>query len=162
MAMTPCHLYRGLNFEDYPDAFASTDDAIPDGFLYPRWQNKNYTARVKRGGVWVEEQRVSKADVRYQNDGKVKTGGGTSLFDCDGWFGFSKWHYFQIPKGTPIPPNMRLEGPGEEQTNASGSRTGHHYQIEIKAPMMPDAFKGALDTFLRAAIARNVELAHSA
>jgi len=28
--------------------------------------------------------------------------------------------------------------------------------------MMPDAFEGSLDTFLRAAIARNVELAHNA
>ncbi len=162
MAKTPCHLYRALNKDDFPNAFADTDDAIPDGFLYPRWQPKNYTVRFKRNGAWVEQQKVAPADVRYRNDGKVKTGGGTSLFDCDGWFGFANWHYFRIPEGTTIPPNLHLEGPGDEQTNGSGTRTGHHYQIEVKVPMMPSAMRGLLDNFLRAAIARNVELAHHA
>ena len=161
MATTPCHLYRALNKEDFPTAYADTDTGIPDGLLYPRWQPKNYTARFKRNGAWVEEQRVSQADVRYHADGKVKTGGGTSLFDCDGWFGFAKWNYFRIPEGTAVPANLHIAGPGEEQTNASGNRTGHHYQIEVKAPMTTDAMKGLLDNFLRAAIARNVELAHA-
>jgi hypothetical protein len=52
-------------------------------------------------------------------------------------------------------------GPGEEQTNTSGTRTGHHYQIEARAPMTVAAMKGALDTLLRAAIARNVQLAQT-
>lgn len=51
---------------------------------------------------------------------------------------------------------------GEAQTNAGGPRTSHHYKVEARIPMMPDAFKGVLETFLRAAIARNVELAHGA
>lgn len=162
MAKTPCHLYRALNRDDYPTAYAGTDADIPDGLLYPRWQPKPYIARFKRNGNWVEEQRVSPADVRYHDDGRVKKGGGTSLFDCDGWFGFAKWHYFRIPEGTAIPPNLHLDGPGAQQSNASESRAGHHYQIEVKVPMLPDAMKGLLDNFLRAAIARNVELAHHA
>lgn len=162
MAKTPCHLYRALNYDDHPNAYEGTDNNIPDGFLYPRWQPKNYVQQVRRGKTVVDVPRVSQADVRYHNDGKVKTGGGTSLFDCDGWFGFAKWHYFRIPKDTPIPANLIITGPGEEQTNASGKRTGHHYQIEVGVPMMPDALRGLLDNFLRAAIARNVELAQHA
>jgi hypothetical protein len=162
MTLTPCDLHRALLYEDYPTAYSDDDANIPDGFLYPRWQDKHYTAQVKRNGRWVEEQRVSRADVNYHDDGKVRTGGGTSLFDCDGWFGFAKWHYFRIPKGTELPKNLHLEGPGDEQTNASKTRTGHHYQVEVKIPMTTSAFKGSLDNFLRAAIARNVELAHHA
>lgn len=69
-----------------------------------------------------------------------------------------------IPKDTRtrVPANLHIEGPGEQQTNASSTRTGHHYQIEVKMPMTVDAMKGLLDTFLRAAIVRNVELAHHA
>jgi hypothetical protein len=159
---TPCHLYRALNVEDFPNTYAGTDTAIPDGFLYPRWQPKNHTARFKRNGHWVEEQRVSPADLRSHKDGKVKKGGGTSLFDCDGWVGFAKWHYFHMPEGTAIPANLHLDGPGEEQSNGSKTRTGHHYQFEVKVPMTTDALKGLLDNFLRAAIARHVELAHGA
>ena len=162
MKLTPCDLYRALLFEDYPTTYSDDDTSFPDGFIYPRWQYKHYIAKVKRNGRWVEEPRVSRADVKYENDGKVKPGGGTSLFDCDGWFGFAKWHYFRIPKGIEVPRNLHLEGPGDEQTNASKTRTAHHYQIEVKIPMTTSAFKGSLDNFLRAAIARNVELAHSA
>ena len=162
MSTTPCHLYRWLRYDDFATAYSGTDADIPDGLLYPRWAPKNYMARFKQKGQWVEQQRVSPADVRYDNQGRVKTGGGTSLFDCEGWFGFTAWHYFRIPKDTPVPPNLCVEGPGEEQTNASGARTGHHYQIEVRAPMTAAAMKGLLDNFLRSAIARNVELAHHA
>lgn len=159
MPNTDCHLFRSLRYDDFATAYVGTENNIPNGLLYPRWQPKPYTARFKRQGQWVEERRVSPADVRYNQRGEVRTGGGTSLFDCDGWFGFSAWHYFRIPQGTPIPDSLLIDGPGPEQTNASGSRTGHHYQIEVRAPMTVDAMKGALDNFLRAAIARNVELA---
>ena len=33
---------------------------------------------------------------------EVEAGGGTSLFNVDGWFGFGHWKYFEIPNGTGI------------------------------------------------------------
>jgi hypothetical protein len=162
MADVPCHLYRALRYEDFGQAYAGTENDIPDGLLDPRWEISFYTVRRKVGKNWVEEQRKSLPDVRFYDDGKIKRGGGTSLFDCDGWFGFTNWHYFRIPKGTQIPANLVIKGPGEEQTNTSGTRTGHHYQIEVRAPMFRAAMEGALNNLLRAAIAKNVELAQTA
>ncbi|MBV8972011.1 MAG: hypothetical protein JO290_06940 [Sphingomonadaceae bacterium] len=165
MATTDCHLYRSLRYDDFGQSYAGTEDTIPDGLLYPRWRNTNYTVSFRRGGRVVEEERVSRADVRYNPAGEVRTGGGTSLFDVEGWFGSRDWHYFRIPEGTTIPDSLVVQGPGPEQSNGrpgNGARTGHHYQIEVRVPMTVEAMKGALDTFLRSAIAKNVQLAQTA
>jgi hypothetical protein len=81
------------------------------------------------------------------------------MFDVDGWFGFSHWKYFQVPKGTEYPDNLVIKRGRSRRTNKSGNRSGYHYQIEPKNRMTVMAYKGALDNFARSAVARSVELA---
>ena len=61
-----------------------------------------------------------------------------------------------------MPPNTTLPtAPATSPINKSGNRSGHHYQIEPKSRMTVQAYKGALDNFARAAVARSVELART-
>ncbi len=90
---------------------------------------------------------------------EVEAGGGTSLFNVDGWFGFGHWKYFEIPNGTEYGDNLKIKKGRSKRANKSGNRSGHHYQIEPKTRMTVQAYKGALDNFARAAVARSVELA---
>jgi hypothetical protein len=109
----------------------------------------------------VRAEQVSSADVAVHplpTGDEVEAGGGTSLFNVDGWFGFGYWKYFEIPGGTDYDVGLTIRKGRSKRTNKSGNRTGHHYQIEPKNRMTVVAYEGALDNFARAAIARSVEL----
>ena len=125
--------------------------------LYPRFESTTY---IDGSGI----EQVSKADVTVHalsTGDEVEAGGGTSMFDVDGWFGFSHWKYFQVPKGTDYPDNLVIKRGRSKRSNKSGNRSGYHYQIEPKNRMTVAAYKGALDNIARAAVARSVELAKS-
>lgn len=127
------------------------DDEPVAGLLYPRFEESSY---IDGSGI----ERTSPADVKIES-GKVQKGGGTSMFDVEGWFGYSNWRYFHIPIGTEYPDSLFIRKGKSKRANRSGKLNGHHYQIEPKNPMTTDAYKGALDTFARNAVARQVESA---
>ena len=150
MAETGTQLYRAVQNSAF-EAF-TLGEYPGDGVLYPRFVSSPYT---DRNG----QTRTSRRDVKYDHDGNVIPGGGTSMHDCEGWFGFANWRYFWIPLGTEIPASLKITGGGEATTNASGRVTGRHYQIEPLAPMTVSALKGALDNLVRNGIVKQVKKA---
>lgn len=119
------------------------------GLLYPRFEDSSY---IDASGI----ERTSAADVKIES-GKVQGGGGTSMFDVEGWFGHTNWRYFHVPVGTCYPDSLLIRKGRSNRMNRSGSLSGRHYQIEPRNPMTVDAYKGALDTFARNAVAKQVE-----
>lgn len=120
------------------------------GLLYPRFEDSTYIDKLGN-------EQTSRADVSIKS-GEVQSGGGTSMFDVEGWFGHSEWRYFRVPSGTKYPESLFIKKGKHKRTNKPGTLTGFHYQIEPKNPMTIDAYKGALDCFARSAIAKQVEL----
>ncbi len=123
------------------------DGKAVEGVLYPDFEAKTYFNN--------KLQRVVSRppDVTYDADGRVAEGGGTSLFDRTGLFGRAAWHYFSIPKGTPIDYSLVLRHTGRNPRLGA-----EHYQIEVRTGGMPvEAFKGALDNLARAAVAKLYE-----
>lgn len=155
MPITEDDLYRAIKNGTF-DGDDFTKGGIPaPGLLYPRFETTSY---VDNAGI----EQISKADVaviKMPEGNEVEVGGGTSLFNVDGWFGFSHWKYFHIPVGTEYGANLVIKRGKSKRKNKSGNREGYHYQIEPKIRMTVDAFKGALDNFARSAIARQVEQA---
>lgn len=139
MAKTTTNLYRAV-FNGTFDGPLVTDGEPQVGLLYPRW-DVDVTVTVGDAVPMVE------------------TGGGTSLHNVEGWFGFAHCRYFYIPVDTPIPDSLKIKKGKSKRTNKAGDRTGFHYQIEPLNRMTVDALKGALDNFARAAVVRQVELA---
>jgi hypothetical protein len=87
----------------------------------------------------------------------VKSGGGTSMFDVSGWFGLDSWEYFHVPKDTEYSEGLSIIQGKNNRRNRDKTLRGRHYQIEPKNPMTVDAYKGALNNFARAAVAKQVE-----
>jgi hypothetical protein len=139
MVKTTTDLYRAV-FDGTLDGPLVTDGEPRVGLLYPRW-DVDVTVTVEGSVAMVE------------------TGGGTSLHNVDGWFGFTHCRYFHIPVDTPIPDSLKVKKGKSKRTNKSGSRTGFHYQIEPLNRMTKAALMGALDNFARSAVVRQVELA---
>lgn len=123
------------------------DDKAVAGVLYPDFQARTYfNNKVQRV--------VSRPpEVSTDAEGSVTDEGGTSVFDKTGLFGRAAWHYFSIPKGTPIDYSLVVRHAGRN------ARLGaEHYQIEARTGGMPvEAFKGALDNLARAAVAKLYE-----
>jgi hypothetical protein len=147
MATTDKALWRSVRKEEFPDGTVIGDDPAP-GVLYP-----DFYARTLPSGS------VRQADVVLYRDGLgqewVKSAGGTSLFDVKGVFKGKSWLSFEIPEGTPIPASLLVR-----ETGYNPRFKANHYQIECAAKSMRiDAFKGALDSLARNAIARSVERA---
>jgi len=138
MPTTDTALFRAIKngtFKD--DAFVKNGEAVV-GLLYPRFEATTY---IDGSG----NEQVSNADVTVHplpTGDEVEAGGGTSMFDVDGWFGFSHWKYFQVPKGTEYPENLVIKRGRSRRTNKSGNRSGYHYQIEPKNRMTVSAYKG--------------------
>ena len=86
----------------------------------------------------------------------MRPGAGTSLFDKENVFKSKPWRYFLIPKDTLVDPNLAITGPDYNKVFDA-----NHYLIEPSKPMFPDVYKGALDNFARAALAKAYELARS-
>ena len=141
MVKTTINLYRALR-NGTLDGPLVTNDQPQVGLLYPRW-DKDVTVSVG------------------DTEPIVETGGGTSLHDVEGWFGFADWRYFCIPAETPLPASLVLKKGKKTRTNKTGDLRGFHYQIEPQNPMTVDALKGALDNLARAAVVRQVELANA-
>jgi hypothetical protein len=155
MPDTRIDLYRAVHKDSIKAPFVVKDEP-KEGLLYPRWQDTSYIAR----GV----EMTSRADVSYARNPRtgeteVQTGGGTSMHDAPGMLGTGFFGYFQVPKGTEYPESLIITGGGPKKWNRAGTVQAAHYQIELKAPMTMDAFKGALDNFARNAVARSVALA---
>jgi len=155
MPKTSTDLYRAIKNGTFEgDEFVKDGEPVA-GLLYPRFEASTYI-----DGLGM--QQVSNADVTVHplpTGDEVESGGGTSMFDVDGWFGFGHWKYFQVPNGTEYPENLVIKKGRSKRTNKSGQLSGYHYQIEPKNRMMVSAYKGALDNFARSAVARSVELA---
>lgn len=158
MATTKSDLFRALNGSDFAGEF-QVDGIAADGLLYPRFVATTYT---NNNG----EERTSQADVDFQENPdtgalEVQPGGGTSLFDVAGWFGFAAWKYFQIPLGTEYSDGLYLRKSKNRRKNKAKTLSGFHYQIEPKNPMTAGALKGALDTFARNAVVRSIQLSQA-
>ena len=149
MPKTTTNLYRAIINGSFDGPFV-VDDEPEEGLLYPRFESSTYTDSYGN-------EKISPADVSIIL-GKVQKGGGTSMFDVDGWFGFSNWQYFFVPNNTEYPETLFIKKGSSVRTNRSGNRTGRHYQIEPKNPMTLEAYKGALDNFARNAVAQQVAL----
>ncbi len=83
----------------------------------------------------------------------VEPGGGTSLFDKENAIPGS-FHQFLIPVGTEYSDELLVLFTGYNKRFKA-----NHYQIEVKKKMRIDTFKGYLDNFARAAVAKQCELA---
>jgi hypothetical protein len=140
MVKTTTDLYRAV-FDGSFDGPLVIDGEPRVGLLYPRW---DIDLDVEVGGA----------------EPMVEPGGGTSLHNVDGWFGFARCRYFLIPVDTPIPASLKVKKGKSKRTNKTRDRTGYHYQIEPLNRMTQTALMGALDNFARAAVVRQVELAH--
>lgn len=150
MPQTTTDLYRAIINGSMDGPFVVDGEPVA-GLLYPRFEESTY---VDGGGI----ERTSPADVQIAS-GEVQPGGGTSMFDVEGWFGHTNWRYFRVPSGTEYSPGLFISKGKSKRTNKAGNLTGRHFQIEPKNPMTVDALKGALDTFARNAVARQVALA---
>ena len=155
---TNTDLYRSVIKGTFPGDVFVIDDKPVEGLLYPRFYTTTYEDASG-------QTRTSQADltvtVGQGGEEIAQADGGTSMFDCDGWFGFANWDYFRVPSGTPYPDSLFIRRGKSKRQNKSGTRSGRHYQIEPKNPMTVTALKGALETFARAAVARQVEIAKS-
>jgi len=154
MPQTNTDLYRAI-MHGSPKPF-DVDGEPVGGLLYPRFEDTTY---IDRSG----QERTSPADVAIKADPETKAlevqpGGGTSMFDVEGWFGYADWSYFGIPNGTEYPEGLFVKRGKKKRKNRSGDRSGRHYQIEPKNPMTVEAFKGALDNFARNAVVRQKAL----
>lgn len=155
MPKTNADLFRAIKNGTFKDDEFVKNNAPVVGLLYPRFEATSY---IDGSG----KEQVSDVDVtihRLPAGDEVEAGGGTSMFDVDGWFGFGFWKYFKIPKDTEYPENLVIKRGRSERTNKAGTRSGYHYQIEPKNRMTVEAYKGALDNFARSAVAKSVELA---
>jgi hypothetical protein len=120
--------------------------------LYPDFEPKLITGGKKKGTFRAPDVDVFQGsdDMQY-----VRSGGGTSLFNKPGVFPAKFWLAFNIPQGTEIPASLRLRGP-----HYNAGFDADHYQIEPGAKIMRlDSYKGALDSFARAAVVRSIALA---
>jgi hypothetical protein len=155
MPKTDTELYRAIKNGTFKDDLFVADDEPATGLLYPRFEATTYI-----DGFGKEQ--VSNADVTVHplpTGDEVEAGGGTSMFDVDGWFGFGHWKYFRVPNGTEYPENLVVKRGRSRRTNKSGNRAGYHYQIEPRNRMTVVAYKGALDNFARSAVVRAIALA---
>lgn len=155
MPTTDTDLYRAVHKDNISTPFV-VKGTPKEGVLEPRWIDSTYIS----GGV----ERTSRADVKYKVNKttgvrEVQTGGGTSMHDAEGMLGFGFFKYFFVPNGTEFPDSLVVTGGGEKTWNKSHTVKAAHYQIEVRVPMTPAAFKGALDNFARNAVARQVAIA---
>ncbi|AEF99982.1 hypothetical protein [Methylomonas methanica] len=88
MPKTTANLYRAIINGSMDGPFIVDAEPVA-GLLYPRFEASTYT-----DGSGIE--RTSPADVEIISD-KVQKGGGTSMFDVEGWFGYANWRYFFVP-----------------------------------------------------------------
>lgn len=154
MPLTDAPLYRAIKNGSFKDDKFVHDGQPEPGLLYPRFEDSTYI-----DGNGVEQDSFADVTVHPLPTGdEVESGGGTSMFDVDGWFGFGHWKYFYVPKETEYPGNLVIKRGKKKRQNKSGSREGFHYQIEPRARMTVEAYKGALDNFARNAIVKQIKL----
>jgi hypothetical protein len=154
MPTTNAELYRAVLNGTFKGDELVKDDKPIAGVLYPRFEETQY---VDRQGI----ERTSPADVTVHpktGGDEVDAGGGTSMFDVCGWFGFTSWKYFHVPEGTEYPDNLFIRRGKSVRTNKSGKLTGRHYQIEPRNRMTVQAYKGALDNFARNAVVQQIRV----
>jgi len=155
MPKTDTDLYRAIKNGTFENDVFVVDEKPKAGLLYPRFEATTY---IDGSGT----EQVSEADVTVHplpTGDEVEAGGGTSMFNVDGWFGFGHWQYFQVPNGTEYPENLVIKRGRSKRKNKSGNRTGYHYQIEPRNRMTVSAYKGSLDNFARNAVVQSIALA---
>ena len=150
MPTTNTDLYRAVINGSFEGDELIKDGKPVTGVLYPRFEDTTYID-------YQGKEQTSFADVTVIGS-DVDKGGGTSMFDVEGWFGFSNWKYFHVPNGTEYPDGLFIKRGSSVRTNKSGKLRGRHYQIEPKNRMTVEAYKGALDNFARNAVVRAVNL----
>ncbi|HUB89578.1 MAG TPA: hypothetical protein VMA74_07590 [Dyella sp.] len=150
MSTCPADLWRAAHSSDFPNG-PIIDGEPAEGILYPTFEHKLI------GTLPNGKPKYRKPDIKISDDdGKVRPGAGTSLFDKEKVFRGKAWRSFHIPKDTLVDPNLSITGPDYNEVFDA-----NHYQIEPAKPMFPDVYKGALDNFARAALAKAYELARS-
>lgn len=162
MAEIAWNLYRAIH-QDAPESgkldslAAGQSGATADGLLHARIQGSVQSGADGR-------QFVEGADVMLERTGDdhpwhVLSDGGTSMHDVPGWFGYSPWSYFSVPKGTEYcADTLYIKRDEKKKWNRTKTASGRHYTIRPKSRMTLDAYFGALDNLARAAVARSVEL----
>lgn len=154
MAATDTDLYRAVIDGTFVGPLIKDGEPVK-GVLYPRFEDQTY---IDGGGT----ERTSPADVtvhRLRAGDEVNSGGGTSVFDVKGWFGYRVWQYFRVPNGTEYPESLYIRRGKSKRRNKTGNLEGRHYQIEPRTRMTVDAYKGALDNLARNAVVRLIEVA---
>lgn len=147
MVESTVDLYRAVRRSGVFKRGVIQDGKAVEGVLYPDFEAKTYfNSKLQRV--------VSRPpDVTHDAEGGEVEGGGTSLFNRNGVFGRAAWHYFAIPRGTPIDYTLVVRHTGHN------ARLGaEHYQIEVRTGgTTVAAYKGALDNLARAAVAKLYE-----
>jgi hypothetical protein len=146
MAKIEKHLYRSVRKDEFPYGVLTESGDAVEGILY---------GDIDPRTVTVRGQKTTRQDWRQNSEGYFKTGHGTSLWDKQGVFGYSNWHYFTLPEGITIPPSLNLaEGNWSDRYQAT------HWQIEVAngVKLRADALRGALDNLARNCIVRANQL----
>ena len=152
MASLDKNYYRAANKRLFKHGVWEVENETPaDGILHGDIEARSWTSTKIVGG-----KRIPKVNTRQDwsiIDGHLDEGSGTSLHDHEGALGYRSWSYFELPEGTPIPPNLIVIQRGNKG----------HYQIEVRTGgvMTPDALRGALDNFARSCVVRMKELAEA-
>lgn len=140
-------LYRAVRRRGVFRRGVIQDGKAVEGVLYPDFEAKTYfNNRLQRV--------VSRPpDVAGDPQGGVTEGGGTALLDRNQTFGLASWHYFTIPRGTPIDYSLVLRHLGR-----NSRLNAEQYRIEVRTGGTSiQTFKGALDNLARAAVAKLYE-----
>ncbi|REL26175.1 hypothetical protein DXX93_05985 [Thalassotalea euphylliae] len=162
MAQTNGELYRAIHvespeFEQLDSVAACRKGATSNGLLHARASGE---IAIGADGL----QLIEAADVNLERSADdapwyVLTDGGTSMHDVPGWFGYTTWNYFHVPKGTQYcAETLFIKRDKKRKWNRHKTAQGRHYTIRPKIRMRLDAYFGALDNLARAAIVRSIEL----
>ena len=147
MVESTVQLYRAVRRTGVFRRGVIQDGKAVAGVLYPDFEAKTYfNSRLQRV--------VSRPpDVTADARGGVAEGGGTPLLDRTRSFGRAAWHYFVIPRGTPIDYSLVIRHIGR-----NSRLDAEQYRIEVRTGGTSlQAYKGALDNLARAAVAKLYE-----
>jgi hypothetical protein len=160
MAEVPADLYRSCK----SSAWGKTDEKRAEKFtrdegktsVYPDFKGftrKDNTVRPPDVTTFKVGEELWVHGVQDKESGRfiVSWKEGVSVSTTVGGFGYSGWFYFLLPQGTAVPDPLDVKH--TPTRNDDG-----HYSIRCKNQMRVDAYKGALDTLARSAIAKAVEL----
>ena len=162
MATTDWELYRAIHSSSaylgkLDDIDAGKEGVTANGLLHARTAGDVESG--SDGAQFIKAPDVTLERSSDEEPWYVVNDGGTSMHDVPGWFGYAKWGYFHVPKGTEYcGDTLFIKRDKKNKWNKSHTVKGRHYTIRPKNRMTLETYFGALDNLARAAVVRSVAL----